>query len=162
AVLYNGFLEREDGLWISTAAGMAFYDFKTKQFYHRYHNPEGKPILEATLNSPDYQSDLEQDSKGKLWFIWESEKLASYDFEADRLDTFDFEKPAGTWRCCWSISVDAKDNIWIGSRHGGVFVFDQVSKKFTSLKDDGVNRLIQSDYIYSIERGPDGQMFVAS
>ena len=26
---------------------------------------------------------------------------------------------------------------------------------------DGINRLIQSDYIYSIERGPHGQMFVA-
>ncbi|HUR30354.1 MAG TPA: two-component regulator propeller domain-containing protein, partial [Saprospiraceae bacterium] len=160
-VLYNGFLEVEDGLWISLAGGMTFFEFKTQRFYHQYHNPFGKSIFNVTRTIPDFQSDLEQDSKGKIWFILEHQWLASYDIVTDKLDTFLFQKPKGTWQCCWSIGVDAEENIWIGTRHGGITVFNPSTATFTSLKNNGINRLFQSDYIYSIERGPDGQMFVA-
>lgn len=161
AVLYNGFLERDDGLWISTSAGIVFFEFKSQKFYHRYHNPQKKSIFNVKRRRADFQSDLEQDAQGKMWFIYEHQWLASYHFETDRLDTFYFQKPEGTWPCCWSIGVDAQENIWIGTRHGGVFIFNTTTKTFNSLKNDGINKLIQSDYIYSIERGPEGQMFVA-
>ena len=161
AVLYNGFLEVEDGLWISLTDGMTFFEFKTQKFYHRYHNPHKKSIFNAARKTANYQSDLEQDAKGKIWFVYENHWLASYDIATDKMDTFRFQQPKGTWLCCWSIGVDAQENIWIGTRHGGIFIFNRTTQTFNPLKNDGINRLIQSDYIYSIERGPDGQMFVA-
>ena len=68
-VLYNGYLEREDGLWFSTNGGVTFFEFKSQKFYHRYHNPDNKPIFNVTRKTADFQSDLEQDGAGKMWFI---------------------------------------------------------------------------------------------
>jgi ligand-binding sensor domain-containing protein len=161
-VLYNGYLETEEGLWIFTGGGITFYDYKTQTYFHRYHNPDKKSIFyHAKRKIGDFQSDLEQDASGKMWFVLEDKYLARYDISTDQLDTFKLPIPVGTWSCCWSIGVDAHENIWVGTRHGGVLVFDTGSNTFSSLKDSGVNRLIQSDYIYSIEKGPRGEMFVA-
>ncbi|MFZ1676249.1 MAG: histidine kinase, partial [Saprospiraceae bacterium] len=160
-VLYNGFLEMDDGLWISTGGGIAFYEYKTHQFFHRYHNPNQSPVFNVTRKESDFQSDIETDAQGRLWFVREHTHLACYDPLTAQLDTFKFELPEGTWRCCWSICADAHDNIWIGTRHGGILIFNTITHTFTSIRHDGINSLIQSDYIYSIERGPQGQMFVA-
>lgn len=161
-VLYNGYLETEEGLWIATGSGMAFYDYKTQTFFHRYHNPQKKSIFYHTKRKNEgMQSDIELDSSGNMWFITDNKYLARYDISTAQLDTFNLPIPSGTWSCCWSIGVDAHENIWVGTRHGGVLVFDTGSHRFTSLKDSGINRLIKSDYIYSIEKGPRGEMFVA-
>ncbi len=160
-VIYNGFLDVGDGLWISTGGGIAYFDYESGTYYHRYHNPERKVIFDITQGLIHMQSDLELDNKGRFWFVLENKYLVSYQLKTEVLDTFRLNFPFGTWPCCWSIAVDEKDNIWIGSRHGGVQVFNPVTKSFISLKSEGINRMIQSDYIYSIERGSNGQMFVA-
>jgi ligand-binding sensor domain-containing protein len=161
SISYNGFLEDSNGLWISTGAGISYFDYKTQLFFHRYHNPEGKAIFNITKATSSVHSDLRQDSKGKLWFVLEHDYLASYDILSDKIDTFKMENPPGTWKCCHSIGIDVLDNIWVGSRHGGVQIFNTTQHSFTSLRAGGINSLIQSDYIYSIERGRDEQMFVA-
>ncbi|HZV71100.1 MAG TPA: histidine kinase [Saprospiraceae bacterium] len=160
-VSYNGFVETEEGLWMSTGGGMAYYDYKKNEFLHRYHNPDKNQIFDVTWTVNEFQSDMELDSKGRLWYVRGKKELACYDLRTQRLDTFKFELPKGTWGCCWSICVDAQQNIWIGTRHGGVLIFNTTTKTFESLKNDGINRLIQSHYIYAIERGPGGQVFVA-
>ncbi|MEO6130634.1 MAG: histidine kinase, partial [Saprospiraceae bacterium] len=160
-VSYNGFVETEEGLWMSTGGGMAYYDYKKNEFFHRYHNPDKNQIFDVTWNVNEFQSDMELDSQGRMWYVRGKKELACYDLRTQRLDTFKFELPKGTWGCCWSICVDAEENIWIGTRHGGVLIFNTTTKTFRSLKSDDINRLIQSHYIYGIERGPGGQVFVA-
>ncbi len=158
---YNGFIEDDLGLWISTGGGIAYFEYKTQLFYHRYHNPLGKAIFNCTKAVSGMQSDIELDSKGRIWFVLENESLACYDIPTDRIDTFKMNMPSGTWKCCHSIGVDAMDNIWVGSRHGGILIFNTTQQTFSSLRSSSINSIIQSDYIYAIERGVDGQMFVA-
>ncbi len=161
SVCYNSFVDTEEGLWFHTADGLTFYEYETDWFYHRYHNPEAKEIFNIKKKEPFGQSDMRQDKDGRFWFVNNHKQLTSYDVLHNRIDSFEFIRPEGTWPCCYSIAIDARDNIWVGTRHGGVFVFDIRTKTFRSLKQTGINKLIQSDYIYSLERGNDGQMFVS-
>lgn len=160
-ISYNGFIDGQEGFWFHTSDGMSYYEYETGWFYHRYHNPHGLAVFDIKKKENFGQSDMEQDSEGRIWFVNNHNQLISYDAGLNQIDSFEFFKAEGTWPCCYSIAVDARDNIWIGTRHGGVFVFNTRTKTFRSLKQSGINRLIQSDYIYCLETGDDGRVFVA-
>lgn len=161
-IMYNGYTETKDGLWIHTGAGMVFYEYASHQFFHAYNNPKHLPVFQFYSKPFDKQSDVRMDSQGKLWYVKNHHTLMSYDIRQVKLDSFDFSKPEGTWNCCYSIGIDPHDKIWIGFRHGGLAIFDQETKSFTSIRAAGPNKWLQSDYIHAIEPGPDGKMFVSN
>jgi ligand-binding sensor domain-containing protein len=160
-ISYNGFIDSPDGIWFQTADGLSFYEYKTDWFYHRYHNPNALKVFDIKRKENFGHSDIEQDSQGRIWFVNNHNQLTSYHPGLNQIDSFEFFRAEGTWPCCYSIAVDARDNIWVGTRHGGVFVLDTKKRTFRALKRSGINRLIQSDYIYCIERGNDDRMFVS-
>jgi ligand-binding sensor domain-containing protein len=160
-ISYNGFFEMDNGIWISTAAGVAFYDYTSEQFFHRYNNP-GRLSIFSVFDKPyTDQSGIELDSAGRLWFVRDHKHLAWYDVKSDIMDSIPLPVPPGTWPCCYSVAIDPHQKIWVGTRHGGVFIYDPEHRAFQSLRAQGPNRLIQSDYVYAIERGAGGKMFVA-
>jgi streptogramin lyase len=160
-VSYNGFVEDDAGLWISTGAGMAYYHYQSKLFYHLYHNPDRLTVFTEYLKPYTDHSGMEMDTAGRLWFVRDQDHLAWYDVRNNSMDSVQLPVPRGTWRCCYSIAVDPHQQVWVGTRHGGVLIFNPDTRSFTHLRAEGPNRLIQSDYIYSIERGAEGKIFVA-
>jgi ligand-binding sensor domain-containing protein len=123
-ISYNGFIDSPDGIWFQTADGLSFYEYKTDWFYHRYHNPNALKVFDIKRKENFGHSDIEQDSQGRIWFVNNHNQLTSYHPGLNQIDSFEFFRAEGTWPCCYSIAVDARDNIWVGTRHGGVFVLD--------------------------------------
>lgn len=163
SVSYNSGIKTGKGIYIHNHLGMGYYEYSTKQFYHRYHNPNKNPVFDLyETTRQGAQSDMDTDSSGNIWFVAKAGLLACYNWKTNKLDSFRFKHPANAWFCCYSVKADSKKNIWIGFRHGGLMIFDIVSKTFTPVKYKELNSLISSNYIYSLERDYKGQMWVAT
>ena len=159
---YTGGVSTTKGLWMSTNGGLTYYEYATKTFYHNYHNPDDKLAFCFAKKDKSLKSDLRMDDAGKLWFVHDGSYLASYDVKTDKIDTFKMTFPLGTWSCCKSLAIDKYNNVWIGTRHGGIFVFDQKQKAFTHYMYKGINSLIPSNYIHSIEADKYGYVYVST
>ncbi len=162
---YKTTVKTKYGIWISTDMGMMFYEFKSKKFFHRYHNPDNNPVFnmgKPFANSNGTSSGMCTDDKNNIYFISYDSQLIKYNTVSKKLESFRFSYPAGAWRCCISVEADLKNNIWLGFRHAGLLVFDTESKTFTSIQYANHNSLIRSNYIYSICRDYLGNMWVAT
>ena len=152
------------GLWIQTTAGMVFYEYSSRRFYHRYYNPFNKPVFNLSLpaNTEQGISDMKMDADSNLYFVNNDTWLIKYNLHTEKLDSFKFEKPANSWYCCYSIGIDSRKNTWIGFRHGGLLVFNSQSRIFTPVQFKDNNSLISSNYIYSLCEDYTGRMWVTS
>jgi len=150
-VLYKGTVRTKTGIWMYASGYLIFYDFKSKQFIHQYNNPGNKAVFKLRENnSLDSKSELCIDKSNNLYFIFNNSLLMKYNIITDKLDSFHFAFPAGAWNCCYSLAADYKGNVWIGFRYGGLLYFDHLSQEFTTIRNRGINSLIQSDYVYSL------------
>ncbi len=161
---YNSGIKTGKGIWMHTYNGMVYYEYASKKFYHRYHNPENKSVFSLTIANPKQQSQsgMEADKKGNIWYVTDAGLLARYNWRNNQLDTFRFQHPTNAWYCCYSVKADGKGNIWIGLRHGGLLLFDIATKKFTRIQYKERNSLISSNYVYSLERDYSGNIWVAT
>ncbi len=161
---YNSGVKTGKGIFMHTYDGMVYYEYVSKKFYHRYHNPENKAVFKLTIANPKQQSQsgMEADDKGNIWYVTDAGLLAKYNWRNNQLDTFRFQHPTNAWYCCYSVKADGKGNIWIGLRHGGLLLFDVVTKKFTPIQYKERNSLISSNYVYSLERDYSGNIWVAT
>jgi ligand-binding sensor domain-containing protein/putative methionine-R-sulfoxide reductase with GAF domain/two-component sensor histidine kinase len=150
-LLYKSTVKTEAGIWIYSAGYMVFYDFKKKCFFHQYNNPEHKAIFNLRGDRAFVSgSELCTDSSNNLYFVFSDSVLMKYNCRTEKLDSFRFTFPQNAWTCCYSLAADHKGNVWIGFRFGGVLLFDQHSRQFTPIRFEGVNSLVQSDYVYSL------------
>jgi LytS/YehU family sensor histidine kinase/ligand-binding sensor domain-containing protein len=150
-LLYKSSVKTNTGIWMFTSGYMVFYDFKLKQFFHSYNNPQQKAIFRLSENSNTFgRSELGSDSLNNLYFIYKNEMLIKYNVVTDKLDSFRFEFPKNAWRCCYSVASDYKGNVWIGFRYGGLLLFNNNTHQFTPIRNNDANSLIQSDYVYSL------------
>lgn len=150
-MLYKSTVKTKTGLWIYTTGYLVYYEFKTRQFFHQYHNPLHKPIfnlLKADEESP--RSEMCMDKDSNLFFVFNHSTLIRYNLVTEKIDSFRFTFPANAWKCCYSLAADHKGNIWIGFRYGGIQYFNQSNKTFTPIRYSDENSLIKSDYIYSM------------
>ncbi len=161
---YNSGIKTCKGIWMHTYDGMVYYEYASKKFYHRYYNPENKSVFNLAITNPKQQSQsgMEADDKGNIWYVTDAGLLAKYNWRNNQLDTFRFQHPTNAWYCCYSIKADGKGNIWIGFRHGGLLLFDVITKKFTPIQYKERNSLISSNYVYSLERDYGGNIWVAT
>ena len=159
---YKSGISTHKGLWMHTSAGMMYYEYSSRKFFHRYHNPENKAIfnLGRQIGFVGSNSDLTTDAKNNLYFITNNSHLARYNFTTEKLDTFLFEQPAKAWYCCYSLSSDRYNNIWIGFRHGGILVFNPKTQIFKPIIYENNNSLISSNYIYSLCEDYTGRMWI--
>ena len=150
-ILYKGTVKTKAGIWMFAAGYMVFYDFKSRQFIHQYNNPGNKTIFKLREgNSFSTASEMCADKANNLYFIFNNSVLMKYNIVTNKLDSFHFVFPANAWNCCYSLAADYKGNIWLGFRYGGLLYFNHLSQQFTAIRYNGVNSLIQSDYVYSL------------
>jgi streptogramin lyase/anti-sigma regulatory factor (Ser/Thr protein kinase) len=161
---YNSGIKTGKGIWMHTYNGMVYYEYASKKFYHRYYNPENKVVFNLTIANPKQQSQsgMDTDDKSNIWYVTDAGLLARYNWHNNQLDTFRFKHPTNAWYCCYSVKADGKGNIWIGFRHGGLLLFDIVTKKFTPIQYKERNSLVSSNYVYSLERDYNGDIWVAT
>jgi len=157
-------IKTSQGLWIQSTLGMVFYEYRSGKFYHRYYNPFNKPIFNLAIPPTGEQgsSDMRMDADSNIYFVNNDTWLIKFNLHTQKLDSFKFERPAGAWLCCYSIGIDGRNNIWIGTRHGGIIVFDNNTKRFTHIRSENNNSLISSNYIYSLCADYTGKMWVTS
>jgi ligand-binding sensor domain-containing protein len=164
AVGYNCGVRAGKGIWIHTYDGMVYYEYASKKFYHRYHNPHRNPVFDIGNKGgmAGSQSGMETDDKGNIWYVATKGLLACFNWQTNKLDTFSFQHPANAWVCCYSVKADGQGNIWLGFRHGGLLHFNVKDKKFTPILFKERNSLISSNYIYSLERDYTGNIWAAT
>ncbi len=139
------------GIWMATNCRLAFYDYKTHQFIHRFHNPLNKPIFNlGGDNNSNANTDICVDSAHNLYFIAKNSLLMKYNILTEKIDSFPFELPVNSWKCCYSIAADYKGNIWMGFRNGGILYFNAATHQFTPIRYNDNNSIIATDYIYSL------------
>ncbi|MCY7291061.1 MAG: hypothetical protein LH615_02655, partial [Ferruginibacter sp.] len=157
-------IKTSKGLWIQSTLGMVFYEYRSGKFYHRYYNPLNKLVFNLSIPPTGEQgsSDMRMDADSNIYFVNNDTWLIKFNLHTEKLDSFKFERPAAAWFCCYSIGIDGHNNIWIGTRHGGVVVFDANTKQFTNIRFENNNSLISSNYIYSLCADYTGKMWVTS
>ncbi len=150
-LLYKGAVKTDTGIWMFASGYMIFYDFKSGQFFHQYNNPLHKRIFDLHAgNDFSAQSELCIDSSHNLYFVFNHTTLMKYNVRTEKLDSFPFIFPKNAWTCCYSLAADYKGNIWIGFRYGGLLLFNNTTHEFSTIRSNGVNSLIQSDWVYSL------------
>ncbi|WP_170302632.1 ligand-binding sensor domain-containing protein [Chitinophaga oryziterrae] len=147
---YHCMVDTDKGFWLSTASGLVYYEYSSGDFYHHYNNPAKDPVFNLNFLTGTNTSDLCKDSQQNIWFVANSHLLAKYNLNTHRLDTFKFERPKDAWPYCYSLIADFKDNIWIGFRHGGLQIFNTDNNTFTVIHKEDNNKILHSDYIYSL------------
>jgi LytS/YehU family sensor histidine kinase/ligand-binding sensor domain-containing protein len=151
AMLYKTSVKTNKGIWFFASGYLIYYDFESKSFFHQFHNPKNKPIF--SLNKTKLltaQSEMCIDVHNNLYFVFNHNTLVKYNIQSEKIDTFHFTTPENAWKCCYSLATDYKGNVWIGFRYGGIIFFDNTTHQFSSIRYDGANSLIKSDYIYSL------------
>ena len=148
---YKSTVATAKGIWMYTQGGMIFYDYQTRQFFHRYNNPLHLPVFNLVANSSmGANSEVCMDSANNICFVSANSLLIKYNLVTSQLDSFHFVLPKNAWECCYSLCTDFMGNTWIGFRYGGILLLDKSTRQFTSIRYHDANSLIQSDYIYSI------------
>lgn len=146
-LLYKGTLKTKTGVWMFSGGYIVFFDFKTRQFFHHFNNPENKNIFKLSGGN---KSELCIDTANNLYFIFNNTQLFKYNLITEKLDSFRFAFPQNAWSCCYSLATDFKGNVWIGFRYGGILFFNSSTHQFIPIRYTDANSLIQSDYIYSL------------
>lgn len=140
-----------------------FYEYSTGKFYSRYYNPKKKRIFNIEAGSKiGANGEMCNDKKGNLYFIARDSILIKYNIQTEKTDSSPFTRPPLSWQCCYALACDYQDNIWIGFRHGGILIFNQMQSTFTQIRFEGVNSLIGSNYIYSFSEDYLHRMWVTT
>lgn len=162
-ILYKGSVATTNGIWMYASGYMIFYDFKSRRFFHQYNNPLHKKIFNLKESIDIHsQSELCMDSANNLYFVCADSVLMKYNIITEKLDSFHFSFPKNAWLCCYSLASDHRGNIWIGFRYGGLMLFESASRKFTPIRYEDANSLVQSDYVYSLCEDYLGRMWVTT
>ncbi len=150
------------GFWIQVATGPVYYEYATGLFYHQYHNPKNLPIFHLTQPTIGANGGLYLDSLGQLYFTSRHRTLIRYHLQTQQLDSVAIPFPADAWHCCLSITGDRQGNIWIGTRKGGLLIYQPSSQSWTPIRSGDPSGLLQSDYIHSLCEDYQGRMWVAT
>ena len=111
-------------IWIGTRYGLTRYDGKEfRTFYHSINNPKslGENIV----------ADIEQDSKGSLWFaLYNSglSKMNDLNFTFDNIQ-YDPSVPGLLTDKVTVLAIDKKDRVWVGSEIG-LSIYNPHNKTF--------------------------------
>jgi ligand-binding sensor domain-containing protein/signal transduction histidine kinase len=128
-------LDDQDGLWVGTD-GDGLNRIKKKLF----NSPEN-------FHSWAVQS-LSEDPNGGLWAAFGAPG-ASY-WRSNSITDF----RVGQWHEAWQVLVDRRQNVWVGSREEGLFLFE--TKHFSAVPDAG----ILGSAIFALFESRDGRLWV--
>jgi ligand-binding sensor domain-containing protein len=142
---YHQGLGNAQGFLLSTTGGLAYYSYRTHRFTHRYNSDA--PFYRAERGTNGAGSDMCADDSGRIYFVANASTLIRLSLSTGTADSFNFPRPEGAWPCCYSLARDYKGCIWMGFRHGGIVLFNPVTKSFLPIRQESHSKLIQSNYI---------------
>ena len=135
------FLDSKNRLWLYThGKGLVFYDKKTSKFTTYKHKPEDKnSIISNRINT------IEEGKNNTLWLGTEKGlNLFKIDEEKFYHFNFNINEPLNIT----SIYDDQKGNIILGTLSSGLFRFNVLNNKFTSINTDistSINEILAID-----------------
>jgi ligand-binding sensor domain-containing protein/signal transduction histidine kinase len=121
-------------IWVGTPFGVGRLDQVTGKFRNY------RPDLEKPNALPDRRVlDIYQDKLNRIWLATGS-GLARYRPETDDFVTYRSESKKGESNRLFSIHPDANNRLWLGTRGGGIMMFDPETETFVSYTErDGLS-----------------------
>lgn len=181
-------LTTDEGIWVGTDAGLAFYDGNNWQVF----------TTETSILPDDHIRDIHQDVNGIIWVAtdegvlkitqpeWEILNTSNSGLPSDLVRSISSDSEGNMWFGTWGegvarlvgnewevynltnseipsngifhISVDALGHAWIGTYNGGVTEFDGISWNTTN----STNSLLPHDNVRSIVFCADGTKWVCT
>jgi ligand-binding sensor domain-containing protein/putative methionine-R-sulfoxide reductase with GAF domain len=150
-------IDENNNFWISTSAGIKFYDQRKKILYHKAHNPLHSPVFDLAENIG-----VTVNKNNTLWISC-GRKLYRYDVNSMQLHPFIFEKPYTE-----KLNPDVQNEIITGLsclQNGsiiapltarGIAVYQPQTNSFSIVEADNTR-----PYTYHVTEKSDGGICVA-
>lgn len=138
------FLKTQQGVYIATTNGIAFYNPATGSL---------KPFRPDKLGGIQFESMTQ--SRKKIWF---SSATAVYCYDENRDSLFLFE-PFSSMQNINFVKTDSKNRIWIGDCHNGLCYYDEQSGEIQYFNSSNG---FPVSWIFSLEEGDNGWMWASS
>jgi signal transduction histidine kinase/ligand-binding sensor domain-containing protein len=158
--IYSLFRDDQETIWIGTyGGGLSYYNELLFKFDHyTYKNSRSGSISNNIVNVIYKGSDY-------FWIGTEG-GLNILNFRSNTID--DFTHYGNTRlgigkNAVWAILEDSRQNLWIGTWAGGLFVYNKISGKVTRFRNDPDDpQSISSDNVFGILEGKDGYLWIAT
>ncbi len=147
------FLDSKENIWIGTYGGYSKYSSQTQKFENRmlYHPKFASSAKRCRVYN------FAEDSEGNIWIAnWAN--LVKIDAEAK--DTTYYSLKKSGVKNIRHLTIDSKNNLWIGSEFGGLAKFDIRSEKVTKLfsKKNGLT----DENIFFVHEDSDFNIWIAT
>ncbi len=155
------FFDRRGGLWICTERGLDFRDPETGRISRRL-TREGSP------EGQDLQTykDVAEGPDGRLWIATRNRGLLVLDpTTGSSPSVFQHEPrdPAGlSNNDVRDLMIDSADNLWIGTRGGGLNRIDLKPPKFDTYRAGEPDGLLSHERVWAISEAEDGAIWVGT
>jgi signal transduction histidine kinase/streptogramin lyase len=160
-IFYDGWVfdRKKNQLWIGAYAGVGCYDFNTRTFYNKEHNPEGLPVFYCR----PAKSSFKQSPGGTIYFVdRKTNNLASYHPNSKTLKYYPLPQVNEKTLDYFALHIPPDGSIWMGLRSTGVFILDTLSGKYTELSNtEKYNRQVTSNYIWHIANDYQGNVWIS-
>lgn len=152
------FIDSKDNIWIATwGAGVCKYNRETDNFTQYNHDPDNPNSI--GLTSPD---GIAEDQQGNIWIAFE--RYGGVDMFDPTTQKFTHYKAEGkkgdlTENAVYSVFVDSKNRLWVGTNGGGLNLFDRKTKTFRSYHmSDG----LPNETIMGMLEGDDHNLWIST
>jgi signal transduction histidine kinase/ligand-binding sensor domain-containing protein/DNA-binding response OmpR family regulator len=151
----NSFLEDPHGnVYIGTnGVGLYYWDRK-KNEYLEVLDEEGKSSLGVIV-------DMAMDQDGILWMGTYQQGLYGYDGKTFQNYLPNLKNPNGLRDVnIWSVFVDSKNRIWLGTLNEGLHLFNKQKGTFRNFSIDDKNFPTNNSYVVALEEDKYGNIWV--
>lgn len=155
------FYERSTGeMWMGTFRnGLFRYNLASGNCvqYTGEQRSVGLPSSAVFCMVKQQQDSTEAD--GKLW-VGTTQGLRSFDRRSERFVETGFRAIDNDF--IYSLLVDSRNNLWIGTLNKGLFMLDAASGQLTAWNRDDPDNILTDDYITSLYEADDHRIFVGT
>lgn len=123
----------EGGLLIQTSGdGMFYYRPQTDSVI-------GQNETEFPVSVPDFKiKTVFTDSRQNIWFGGHDQGIAVHYHYMERFNRNKYVNSAVSGKSVVSVTIDNDNNLWMATRHGGIYVFDNSVKKLRQIPFDAL------------------------
>ncbi len=151
----NSFLEDQHGnVYIGTNGAGLYYWERGSDKYSKVIDAEGKSSAEVIV-------DMAMDQEGVLWMGTYQQGLYRYDGETFKSYLPNLNHPNGLRDVnVWSVFVDSKNRIWLGTLNEGLHLFNKGEGVFTHFHVDDEKFPSNNSYVVALEEDKYGNIWV--
>ncbi|MBN2357321.1 hypothetical protein JXO59_14495 [candidate division KSB1 bacterium] len=155
------YLDAQDGLWVGTRySGLYLFDRKRKTFrimFRETDDPENRLHNEVWSLCQDHNNNLWIGTEEKGLFLLKGERDKNYRIEKlGKADGF-FHKAAVKVFC------DQTGTIWVGAWAGGLYKYNQKTKKFILYQNDPENpQSLSSNHVLTVYQDRAGSIWIGT